>query len=262
MTYSLFTPPITSGSISSVLGTPDAEDDYYGEPDLDFYSFYQPKIKGVCSLWGAIPMPWNPYKKISQQPAFFANARLTPAIMFHGYNDPTFPLIDSMPFPQAVNFSPSTEPQFNSINYCINNGPFSVNDTALTPDLINGSSYNIYKILTYYSIKCELYIDCSMGHGLDDDCCLSPPDKKKNKTTQLCTVNCNYGSNFGTSASNQAGTAEYMSERITVFFQKILHQSQSSFTHNVFIDCENTSHNCGANTICDLHACNGQTIDF
>jgi acetyl esterase/lipase len=265
MTYSLFAPPITSGSINSVLGTPDAEDFYYGEPDNDFYSFYQPKIKAVCSLWGAIPMPYNPYGNINQQPAFFAAARLTPAIMFHGYLDKTFPFINGSPFSQNVNLSPANPPEeliYNSINYCITNGPFSVNPFSNVVDVINGSSYNIYKILTYYSIKCELYIDCSMGHGLDDNCCLSPPDKKKNKTTQQCTVSCNYGSNFGTSASNQEETAEYMSERIAVFFQKILHQSQSSFTHNVFIDCENTSHNCGPNTNCDIHACNGQTIDF
>jgi hypothetical protein len=262
MTYSLFTPPITSGSINSVLGTPDAEDFYYGEPDLDFYSFYQPKIKAVCSLWGAIQMPWNPYHNINQQPAFFANARLTPAIMFHGYMDPIFPLVDSMPFPQAVNLSPAIEPQYNTINYCINNGPFSLNAFPNVTDLINGSSYNIYKILTYYSIKCELYVDCSMGHGLDDNCCLSPPDKKKNKKTQQCTDDCNYGSNFGTTASNQAETTEYMSERIAVFFQKILHQSQSSFAHNIFIDCENTSHNCDANTNCTIQGCNGEPIDF
>ncbi|MBS1747234.1 MAG: hypothetical protein JST21_13775, partial [Bacteroidetes bacterium] len=245
MNDSLYAPPITSGNIQYVLGKLDV-DFYYGEPDLDFYSFYQPKIKAIFSMWGAAPMPWNPYKNINQQPAFFADAHLTPAIFFHGYQDATFPFINRTGFSQDVNLSPSTpsdELQYNSTDFCIRNdkGPFKVDSSASIIDITNGSSYNMYRILKYYSVQCEIYVDCSMKHGLDGD---GP----------------GYGSNFGSSATNQEQTELYIAQRFAVFIQKLLHPP-AIYGNTIFVDCENTSKNCTTNTNCTNRSC-GELIDF
>ncbi len=264
MLDSLYAPPIASGNISYVPGTPDA-DFYYGEPDLDFHNFYQPKIKAVCSMWGAIPMPAKPYIDTLKQPFFFTNAHLTPAILFHGVQDQTFPFINRFGFSQNVYLSgfPSSAPTYNSVSFCIKNnmGPFTVDATSSTADFVNGSSYNIYKILTYYSKKCEIYVDCTMGHGLDANCGGCSGDLMNLHKNKTCDT-CKYGSSFGTTAKDQAETIDYMASRIAVFFQKILHLSQSSFGNTIFVDCENKSHNCGANTNCTNRSCGSQPIIF
>jgi hypothetical protein len=198
-------------------------------------------------MWGAIPMPWAAYHTLASQPSFFSDANLTPAIFFHGYMDQTFPLVDGQPFSQNVNLSPNkpdTEKVFNSVTFCIKPGfgAFTVDTTATSPDVINGSSYNAYRILSHYGITSELYVDCSMGHGLDND---GP----------------GYGSNFGTSDTSQIQTEFYMSSRIAVRFQKILHPP-GTYGKTVFVDCENTSKTCTTNTNCTIHACGGDEIDF
>ncbi len=245
MNNALYAPPITSGNIQYALGSPDV-DFYYGEPDLDFYSYYQPKIKAVLSMWGAIPMPYNTYNKLNQQPSFFANAHLTPAILFHGYMDYVFPLIDSMPYSQNVNLSPPPQngkKDYNSTDFCIRNdkGSFSVNPYSDTPDIINGSSYNMYRILKFYNKTCEIYVDCSMGHGLDKD-------------------GIGYSSDFGTGDTSQIQTELYMAQRFAIFIQKKIHPP-SNYGNTIFVDCENTSKNCNTNTNCTNRSC-GELIDF
>lgn len=254
MINSLYSPAVTStssGNITTLLGSPDI-DFYYGEPDLDFHDFYQPKIKGVCSMWGAIPMPYQPYNNENQQPLFFANSNLTPAILFHGYNDPVFPLLDRPPnYTRNVYLSPpptSGGIDYNSVSNCVNTsaGIFKVNTSGSSADLINGSSYNIYKILTYYSKRCEIYVDCTMGHGLDDNC-TSPPG---------C-----YGSDFGSGAINQDQTVDYMATRIAVFFQKVLHPP-TTYGNTIFVECANNSIKCQVNTNCTNRSCSNQDIIF
>ncbi|MBS1745718.1 MAG: hypothetical protein JST21_06085 [Bacteroidetes bacterium] len=122
MINALYAPPIASGNIQYALGSPDV-DFYYGKPDLDFYTFYQPKIKGICSMWGAIPMPYNPYNQLNQQPVFFANAHLVPAILFHGYKDIKFPLLDIPKGNQNVYLSgmQNSLSKYNSTTFCIRN---------------------------------------------------------------------------------------------------------------------------------------------
>lgn len=243
MIYSLYALPIASANIQQVLGSPDA-DFYYGEPDLDFSAFYQPKIKGLFNCWGAIPMPHAGYSNINNQPSFFASAHLTPAILFHGFNDDVFPFANLFPdFKQRVYLSPPAAGyDFNTVSFCIRTeqGAFSVNDTANTADLINGSSYNIFRVLNAYSKRCEIHVDCQMEHGLDAD-------------------GSGYSSNFGTSATNQYQTAVYMASRIAVFFQKILHPP-STWGNMIFVECENTSKNCDTNTNCTNRNCNGDNI--
>jgi len=243
MIYSLYATPIASANIQYVLGSPDVNF-YYGEPDLDFHDFYQPKIKGVFNCWGAIPMPYAAYANINDQPAFFSDSHLTPAILFHGYLDKTFPFIDDMPNSQDVNFSlpPNLgDSDYNSVDFCIKNnlGPFSVNASSTVIDLINGSSYNIYKMLSSYSKRCEIYVDCSMGHGLDP--------------------NSNYHSDFGSGATNQTQTAEYMASRIAVFFQKMFDPPQT-YGKTIFVDCANTSKNCETNTNCTNRSCGADDL--
>lgn len=109
----------------------------------------------------------------------------------------------------------------------------------------------------------ELYVDCSMAHGLDTDC-VTCGGTIANKTKGTCTP-CTYGSSFGTSATNQLQTTVYMAARIAIFSQPIMANYPSILAfgakgRSYFKDCENfrkcnqiNNHACGSGgyTLCN-----------
>jgi len=114
----------------------------------------------------------------------------------------------------------------------------------------------------------ELYVDCSMAHGLDDDCgCGGQSNKKKDKNNNC--IPCTYASTFGISATNQDTTIEYIAWRAAVFTHAIM---KNRITHpttpvlpfgatgeSFFKDCENAREcnqssnprTCNSLTLCD-----------
>ena len=173
MVYEVF-PSVTAptgSTIKQALGDIDLNA-YYGEPTIP----YQESIIGTVNMWGSIGIP---IENDTDEYNFFntATSLLKPHIGFHGKSDNVFPYYDDDPqHKQYVYFnSPPTipgAPDYNSEDFCIDitQGAFKLDPIASTPDLINGSSLNMHKILDFYAINNELYLDCNMRHGLDKNC--------------------------------------------------------------------------------------------
>ena len=143
MIYQAF-PAIGSIKIQDALGPVDA-DYYYGEPTIVF----KPHVKGILSMWGAIPIPYV-WRQNNNEQGFFTqpnfSATLKPVIAFHGALDQTFPYYKTTE--QNVIFSPPVNLQvyFNSDSHCLLNSPYTLDDNPDIPDLVSASSLNIYDI--------------------------------------------------------------------------------------------------------------------
>lgn len=235
------------------------EDRYYAPPDPQYW----PVIRGVASLWGGffIPKPFdgaeNEEDCASMEASFFQsddpNAN-PPLIAFHGEDDPVIPFYDNST--QDIDLSGNTD--FKSEDYCTNsNHEFVQKVLPNDPELKILSSLNLYLVMRQLNRYTEFYLDCSMGHGLDDECgCFGDLTKKKKKGTTDTCIPCAYTSDFGTSATNQLQTTVYMAARIAVFTYDIM-ASSTALTYGArgrsfFKDCENfrTCGQTGSNNAC------------
>lgn len=170
-------------------------------------------------------------------------------IAFHGAQDETVPFDDISP-DQDVNLSSAT--LYKTEDFCtINSNSFTQKaDAAITNNIIElkaCSSLNMYRVLRTLDIFTELYIDCSMKHGLDDDCGTCGGQsyhKNVNGTCKPCTP---YSSDFGTGAANQQQTIKYMAARIAVFSHAVMYSALNPnppltfgvLGRSFFKDCEN-----------------------
>jgi acetyl esterase/lipase len=94
-------PTIGIYSAQQIMGSINA-DYYYGEPSIEF----QPNIKGVLSMWGAISLPKR-FNLVNNQSSFFAgNTYNPPMIAFAGAKDQVFPLKPSTLKQQEFFFLP------------------------------------------------------------------------------------------------------------------------------------------------------------
>ncbi|HRI22748.1 MAG TPA: hypothetical protein PLA68_17440 [Panacibacter sp.] len=77
----------------------------------------------------------------------------------------------------------------------------------------------MYNIAKFYNKITELYADCDMGHGIDDD-------------TQTY---------FGTGLSSNADVGRYMAQRTAIFFQAVLAGKSTGDIGppSLFTDCKN-----------------------
>jgi len=222
MVYASF--PIQAGypKIQNILGPIDA-DYYFGEPSISINS----RIKGVMVLWSGM---YIPYSFNGKQSLFFTNATLKPLIAFHGDDDHVFPYY--MNSAQDIYFSPPpkrrTDFDYNKETRCLLDTPYKLDDVAETPDLISASPLNMYSILDSLAptIPKELYVDCSMRHGLDDD---GP----------------NFDSDFGTSDTTTTQVTVYIAQRVATFFQAVLNGATAgNLSPSKFTECENTRRGC------------------
>jgi hypothetical protein len=181
---------------------------------------------------------------------------------FAGKLDETFPYYDDDD-KQFVYFHPSTGSSgpFNSTTYCIRSlqGPYQLEGTATSPDLINGSCLNMYKILNHFGIKSELYLDCTMGHGLDKKCVTCPGSSGGGANyyvdnTNVCTA-CLFQSDFGTGLTDPNLVYKYMAQRIAVYFQAVLSGLSQSLINYQFVECQNNRKKCETNIACSNNAC-------
>ena len=82
--------------------------------------------------------------------------------------------------------------------------------------------------LTALNILTEMYVDCTMGHGLDKEC-----------------GTCVFDSDFGTGSTTQNLVWTYMVQRAAVFFQAVMGgKSKADLGNNLFVECVNTRERC------------------
>lgn len=245
-------------SNSNILGDIQA-DDYYGGTDIDYLSY----IKGVLNMWGSMFIPTgalsDPYTN------FFAqDAEKPPIISFAGVLDPTFSI-----HYQGIYFSqqgPYTKNgvtiDFGNENGCLLNSTSTYQvPSAIQVDpshyIVNQygiGSETIYNTFHNNGIFSELYLDCQMKHGLDDDAaCPTCPGDSTNLFVQPdghggCTL-CGYQSNFGVPTANtQDLTYEYIAGRAATFFQAIISNTAASLNapayNSKFVEAENKRYTC------------------
>ena len=218
--------------VSASLGGIDDQDFYYGINDT------RVDPKGILDMWGGMPVPTNVTS------ATFFKGHALPIICFHGGADGTFNYIQ-----QPVFFAPATFPytQWNKEGHCLPFvSPFSLNPVGgMNPDAFILGAVNIYN--TFYGLNkfTELYIDCDMGHGLDN----------ANNGTSA------YTSNFGTSSITVNATCLYIAQRAATFFQGVMNNFNSSTLPTTrFKDCENYRSTC--NTADNNNNCPDDTNMF
>jgi hypothetical protein len=153
-------------------------------------------------------------------------------IAFHGGADPVVK-IDS----NNVFFSP-TSSTYNSETLCTN-GKYSLPDNGATKaDQKSYGSRGLYNIFkNSLNIRCELYIDCDMQHGLSEST-----------------------SDFGLGDPSVITVHQvevYIVQRAATFFQYIINPNfPYTLTHTIFVDCENHRFGCNsdASTTCSNSA--------
>lgn len=224
--------PVT---IDEALGPLD-QDYYFGEPGIEIQS----KIKGIVSLWGAISIP---SAFLNREALFFMQkkpATLKPVIAFHGALDSTLPFY--MNRLQLAYYSPPNPEgiPFNTESRCILTGPFVLPDNQTKrPDFISGSSLNMYYIARKIkqNMPFELYVDCQMGHGLDEE---GP----------------GFQSDFGTGYDNAQQVTSYIVGRSAIFLQAIMNNKKAEDIGPpaIFTDCVNNRKKC--NKPDDPNPCN------
>lgn len=250
--FSSITTP-TGSTIKQALGDINLNA-YYGEPTIP----YQESIIGTVNMWGSIAIPFE--HDLDEYNFIENTALLKPHIGFHGKSDNVFPYYDDDPqHKQYVYFNPpptSGAPDYNSEDFCVDDtqGPYMLEGDPETPDLINGSSLNMHKILDFYEINNELYLDCNMRHGLDKNCgvCGTCP------SGSTCFDNCNicvFDSEFGTGVTNVNQVSTYMAQRIAIFFQAVLVGIDQGLINYEFVECENGRKKCETNPACSNTAC-------
>lgn len=226
MTYQVF--PSTGATIQQVLTGINA-DFYYGESTGALAIEYQSKIKATAAMWTAVPIPISFDDPGNFEWQFFNSSLLKPHIGFVGKQDDVFPYPDNSS--QHVKFSPTSNVAYNTEDWCIRttNGNYTLEGNAATDDLINGSCLNMRNILNHYTIPNELYVDCSMHHGLSSG---------------------TYGfeGDFGTSATTSNQASAYIAQRMATFFQAVLNNNAGSIGTDFFPNCENTRQGCSTLT--------------
>ena len=196
---------------------------YYGDTTINFV----PKVKGVLNMWGGMFIPTN---KLSNPASFFVgNTNNPPIISFHGMLDSIFYITY-----KDVYFSPDSSTtkhiNFNTERNCLVNGSaYTLSPNSFgNPDLRILGSINIYNMFQGANIPTELYVDCQMQHGLDQD---GP----------------GFSSNFGIALpTNSTAVYQYIVQRACSFFQVVLNSNAGSLVTTHFTECENYRHGCDA----------------
>ena len=207
-----------SSGAGAVLGSINA-DYYYGDSTIQ----YQKKIKGVMNMWGNVFLPLSTLPHPTD--FFAANINNPPLISFHGLLDSIAPYGITDIYYAPNNFLHST---FNSETHCLVSGNrYRLYPKTPGPDMYASGSYNIYNFLKQKKIPAELYLDCQMGHGLDDT-----------KDPLL------FKSDFGTGITRHDSVNVYMVQRASVFFQAVVNNIAKDLGTSKFTECENKRFGC------------------
>ena len=193
--------------VSAALGTPGVNR-YIGNNAY--------RVRGVLDMWGGFPVP----TAYSSNPIDFIKLsnNIPPIIAFHGNDDKEVNINTSNKF-----FSEGSS--YNSETFCTGGITFALptNGKNVTDFKLLGSQ-GLYDIIKgQLGIKAELYIDCDMGHGLQQG-----------------------ESDFGLGASvKNKDVQAYIVQRAVTFFQYITNSSfPATLTHTRFVDCVNPRVGC------------------
>ena len=153
-------------------------------------------------MWGQMAFPAGYKNHLQDFWADYGNTIIPPMIAFHGFNDKTLPInttpiifapdhLVPVPGHGNINYSP-----YNSESNCLLNSPtsYKLDGDETSVDLIGAGSKGMYDIFHTSAInqRIELYVDCEMAHGLDDDvtcitCNGNYPRKGVNGVCKPCT---------------------------------------------------------------------------
>ncbi len=205
-------------SNGNVLGNID-QDFYYGSPSITY------SIKGVLDMWGGILIPQSAVSGLPET-FFYQNGNmLPPTIAFCGKDDDIF-----TPTSKSLQFVSGTKnAKLRSESTCLfdqsGNTVYKVTSAADTYGAILGSQ-NIYEMLRRKQVYTEFYLDCQMGHGLNDN---GP----------------NFQSDFGTGLTNSTDVNLYIVKRAATFFQNVMNgKTYNFFPTTKFVECANDRHSC------------------
>ena len=218
--------------VSSVLGDID-QDFYIGDTTIE----YLPKIRGVLDMWGGMSIDIS--KKNNPRSFFNNNNYFPPLIAFQGLNDNIFP-VDTASIYYSFDSSASKKTNFNVERNCLVSGTSLSLDTRRdTADAYGIGAEVLFRIFNYKGVSVEVYIDCDMAHGLDDD-------------------GVNFKSDFGTGYNNQDSVYSYIAGRTNTFFIAILKNIDDSLGRSRFVECRNNRVKCN---ISDNAACSYSVND-
>lgn len=208
---------------SSALG--DIDQDYYvGDTNINFL----PVIKGVVDMWGALAVHRSLYN--SPETQFGGIANTPPIIAFQGDDDQIFPYFRTKLF-FSTDSSEDDQINYNIERHCLvtaSKYQMDDDDPNVRNDACAFGAEGIYRIFKNYLHKpVEIYLDCTMQHGLDDDC-----------------GTCVFDSDFGTGAHTQNEVYYYMAARTTTYFIAILHNKVTALDRSRFVECINTRIKC------------------
>lgn len=184
-------------------------DYYYGDTALKF------TIKGVLNLWGSMIAT---LKKSFLNYFLQQKETMAPLISFHGVLD-TYSHYNE----ELIRFS---QWPYNRDSICLLTGANTFvlkDDNGASPDLKTYGSQNIYDyFVKTFKIPAELYLDCHMHHGLDDN------------------------TGFGTGTTDIPEVQKYIVQRAVTFFQAVVNIRASQLNTTRFVDCENFRFGCAA----------------
>ncbi len=188
-------------------------EEYYYAPS----NYSLPEFKGILNMWGNFPMPGS-IKTEAQATGFFdQNAYIAPVISFQGKTD------QIVEFDNRYEQFPPNEDlgdgrgNYDTTSFCLDNGGLiSITRSNDGKDLLMIGALTLRNLVKNKGKQTETYLDCDMGHGLDDDptdCCTSPANRKLPGCTQTC-----YKTAFGTNNTTSIDVQLYMVQRTAVFF--------------------------------------------
>lgn len=224
---------VDSGWSNASVALGDIDQQYYiGDTSINFI----PSLKGVLDMWGAIQMNIS----LKRNPADFFNGNNgNPALIaFQGSADDIFPSDTA-----SVYFSPdssrSKKINYNSASDClVKRRAFRIDSVDHTPDAYAIGAEGIYKALKQKNIPVEIYMDCTMEHGMDT--CLAG-DRS-----------CVFNSDFGTGYKDQNDVYSYIAARTATFFFTVLNGKANKLSTSRFVECRNYRRICGLE---DNNAC-------
>lgn len=192
---------------------------YFGDTTVKY------RISGVMNLWGSAMASLN--NNFAQH---FLNKEIAPLISFHGVLDENSRYdFENILFSKAPYHADSTCLENNAPALILEKG----NDNRI--DMKTYGSQYIYDFFkNNLRIPTELYLDCHMHHGLDDN------------------------SGFGIGTTDIPTVQKYIIQRVVSFFQAVVSGRASRLKTTRFVNCENYRYGC---TTRDNHNyCNKDSI--
>lgn len=123
----------------------------------------------------------------------------------------------------------------------------SINQVDINKDSIDAIAIgpdSLWSIFKSRQVPVEVYLDCEMGHGLDE--------------CDTCTNNSFFMSDFGTGYDTADEVYAYIAGRTATFFVAVLNGIAINLGRSRFVECENKRKKCDT---ADNSSCGYPAID-